>query len=123
MIGKGSDFHLPVIEGLFDVTREFSNDQQALADLLNECEVLYSYDPNSAMFEIARLCGCRVEIIPSLYTKKQFSKYEPGMNGITFYRDETNPLDADEFRCHYQDMKVIFDYQLDRFIEETQSAV
>lgn len=121
LIGKGTDFHIPVTEGLFELTREFSNDQSKLAEYLNECEVMYSYDPNSAMFEIARLCGCRVEIIPSIYTKKEFEKYEPGMNGITFYKDETNPLDAEEFRAHYKDLITIFDFQLERFIDETQN--
>lgn len=118
--GKGQDLHLPETEGLFEVTRPFANDQGALADFLNECEVMYSYDNNSAMFEVARLAGCKVCIIPSIYTEKEFSKYEPGMNGISYGLDENNPLDAKEFRYHYQDMIQIFSDRLERFIDETQ---
>lgn len=121
LIGKGYDLHLPETEGLFELTREFSNDQQQLADYLNECQVMYSYDPNSAMFEIARLCGCQVEIIPSRYKRDEFEKYEPGMNGITYYGEETSKLDAEEFRTHYKSLILDFDYKIDKFIESTQN--
>lgn len=120
LIGKGSDLHLKETEGLFEITREFSNDQGALADLLNECEILYSYDNNSAMFEISRLCGCRVVIIPSIYTKEEFSKYEPGMNGISYGLEENEPLDVETFRNHYKDMILTFEERLEAFIYETQ---
>lgn len=120
LIGKGADLHFPETEGLFELTREFSNDQQALADYLNECEVLYSYDNNSAMFEVARLCGCRVVIIPNLYTKKDFSRYEPGLNGISYGLEENTPLDAVEFRNHYQEMIKVFEQRLEGFIDATQ---
>jgi hypothetical protein len=120
LIGKGKDLHLPETEGLFEVTRPFANDQGALADYLNECEVMYSYDNNSAMFEVARLCGCRVVIIPSIYTKEEFAKYEPGMNGISYGLEENTPLDAVEFRNHYLDMVQIFNDKIERFIDETQ---
>ena len=58
-VGKGTNkFKHP--DDAIEITREFSHDQEELASLLNECEVLYSYDPVSAMTEISRLCGCRV---------------------------------------------------------------
>lgn len=120
LIGKGTDLHFEETEGLFELTREFSNNQAALADYLNECEVLYSYDNNSAMFEVARLCGCRVVIIPSIYTKKEFSRYEPGLNGISYGLEENAPLDALEFRTHYQTMIKVFEERLEGFIDETQ---
>jgi len=121
LIGKGTDLRLPETEGLFTITREFANDQGALADYLNECEVMYSYDNNSAMFEIARLCGCRVVVIPSIYSKEEFSKYEPGMNGISYGLDEKEELDVKGFRDHYQWMIAAFEERIDYFIEETQS--
>lgn len=119
-IGKGSDFKLPETEGLFEVTRPFANDQAGLADYLNECEVMYSYDNNSAMFEIARLCGCRIVIIPSIYSREEFAKYEPGMNGISYGLKENVPLDAVEFRNHYKNMVKVFEERLEYFIDETQ---
>lgn len=104
----------------FEITREFAQNQQALADLLNECEVLYCYDPVSAIMEIARLCGCRVIIIPSIYSKEEFSKYEPGMNGINWDGDEGIKVDSDAFYGHYSGMVKAFSNRLDEFIEETQ---
>ena len=120
-IGKGRDLGLPETEGLFTIDRQFANDQARLTDYLNECEVMYSYDNNSAMFEIARLCGCRVVIIPSIYTKEEFAKYEPGMNGISYGLEEEVPLDAAEFRSHYQGMIKTFENRLEEFIDETQT--
>ena len=122
LIGKGRDLHLPETEGLFDLTRDFSENQAQLADYLNECEILYSYDNNSAMFEIARLCGCRVVIIPSIYLKEEFSKYEPGMNGISYGIEENIALDVVEFRNHYLGMVKKFEERLDFFIDETQNS-
>ena len=119
-IGKGSDLHLKETEGLREIDRPFANDQGALADFLNECEIMYSYDNNSAMFEIARLCGCRVVVIPSIYKKKEFEKYEPGMNGISYGLKEDIPLDVEAFRTHYKDMIGTFEDRLEGFIEETQ---
>lgn len=121
LIGKGSDLRLPITEGLNEITREFANDQAALADYLNKCEVMYSYDNNSAMFEIARLCGCRIVVIPSIYSKEEFSKYEPGMNGISYGLNETVDLDAVEFRNHYKGMIKTFENRLEYFIHETQN--
>lgn len=120
LIGKGTDLHYPETEGLFELTREFSNNQQALADLLNECDILYSYDNNSAMFEVARLCGCRVVIFPSIYNKAEFSTYEPGMNGISYGIVDKPSLDAVEFRNHYKNMIKVFEERLEGFIDETQ---
>ena len=122
LIGKGKDLHFKETEGLYTLTRDFANDQGALADYLNECEVMYSYDNNSAMFEVARLCGCRVVIIPSMYSKEEFAKYEPGMNGISYGVEENVPLDVDKFRHHYFRMRKEFAIKLDLFIEETQNG-
>jgi len=130
-VSKGIDLHLPELEGVEELHKEMAVDQPALADYLNECEVLYSYDPASAIFECARLCGCRVVIIPpkkythSKYgnmTKKEFSQYEPGMNGISWGLKEHNELDAEKFMNHYIDMIMEFDRKLNKFIEITQGG-
>lgn len=120
LVGKGQITQIPEIEGLPIINRDFAFNQQELADYLNECEVMYSYDPNSAMFEIARLCGCRVVIIPSKYTKEEFAKYEPGMNGVSWGTQERVLLDVDEFRDHYFGLIKTFETNLDKFIELTQ---
>jgi hypothetical protein len=103
-----------------EITREFAQDQQSLADLLNECHTLYCYDPVTALMEISRLCGCRVIIIPSIYTYDEFKVYEPGMNGINWDGDEGIKLDTEAFTSHYMGLKDTFSKQLDIFIDETQ---
>ena len=81
---------------------------------------MYSYDNNSAMFEIARLCGCRIVVIPSIYKKEEFAKYEPGFNGISYGIEENVPLDVAEFRTHYKGMIRTFEKRLEGFIDDTQ---
>jgi hypothetical protein len=122
LIGKGMNYPLNYIHrpDAFVIDRQFAQDQVALADLLNECEALYCYDPNSAMTEIARLCGTRVVMINSLYSKEEFSKYEPGMNGISWGTDEGIKLDTQAFRDHYHFMVSEFEQKLDEFIDQTQ---
>jgi len=118
-VGKGEDTKAHP-QGSVLIDRGFAQDQQALADLLNECKVLYCYDPVTAMTEIARLCGCRVVMINPVYSKEAWSQYEAGMNGISWGVDEGIELDAEVFAAHYARMKVHFDECLDQFIEETQ---
>jgi len=93
-------------------------DQQALADMLNTCEVLYIYDPVTAISEIARLCGVRVVMFSPM---KGFEKYyEPGINGISLYKDSGVKLHYTDFRTHYSQLRDIFGKKLDDFIELTQ---
>lgn len=102
------------------IDRTTASDQSTLNDLLNECKMLYVYDHRTAMTEVARLAGCPVTIIPSVYTKEQFSLYEPGMNGINFGLEEDNKLNVEKFRSHYLDMVKIFEVKLDQFLYDTQ---
>lgn len=101
-----------------EITREFAADQQALADLLNECKKLYVYDKITAMLEVSRLCGTPVEYWGDTPFDVMM-KYEPKMNGIVYEGLVTawNPV---SFRKHYKDMIDIFSKRLDRFIEHTQ---
>lgn len=93
--------------------------QQKLADFLNECQTLYGYDRMSAIYDIARLCGCDVRYYGD-FTKDDLSKYEPGLNGMT-YRDEKRvKFDPDEFTNHYKGMVKLMDKKIDFFIQETQ---
>lgn len=120
-VGKKNNLGVHPPEAV-ELKREFAVDQNALADFLNECEVMYCYDHRTAMTEVARLCGCRVVVIPSVVPLEQFKLYEPGMNGISWGLEEEVPLDTKKFRDHYLHMKEVFDKKLDLFITETQNA-
>lgn len=118
-IGKG-EYTAVEPKGCIEVNRKSAYDQQMLADFLNTCEVMYCYDFRTAMTEVARLCGCRVVVIPSKYTLEQFKLYEPGMNGISWGMDEANKLDSVAFKAHYLDLRRTFEKKLDTFIVSTQ---
>jgi len=118
LVGKGNDqFKHP--ENAIKIDREIAKDQKGLADLLNKCHTLYGYDRLSAMYDIARLCGCKVKYYGNL-TKDDLKKYEPGMNGFTFKDEKDVRLDSGAFREHYKDMVKLMDKKIDTFIELTQ---
>jgi hypothetical protein len=112
LVGKGKNTNVHPKDSIL-INRKFANNQQALADLLNECHTMYSYDPATAMFEVARLCGCKVVLFNS--EGFDLSKYEPGLNGIN------SELDVKAFRKHYIEMVMLFDRKIDKFIRESQS--
>lgn len=116
--GKGQDKGLHKPSTIID--RSNAINQQDLADFLNECEVLYTYDPVSAMTEVARLCGTRVVYLADGYTKEDYKKYEAGINGMSFGSDTGEMLDTDAFRSHYIALGDTFNTKLDLLIEETQ---
>jgi hypothetical protein len=117
-VGKGISTNAHPQDAI-PITRQFAVNQSALADLLNECDVMYCYDPVTAMTEVARLCGCRVVMINN-NSKDEFKRYEPGLNGISWGYDEHIPLDTEGFRTHYMNLRGIFSKRLDIFIEDTQ---
>lgn len=118
LIGKGTNKQQHP-HGSVELNRTLAWNQSILADLLNECHTLYCYDKLTAMMEVARLCGVKVQYFGD-YEKEELEKYEPGMNGIGYY-DEPAKLDVDKFRKHYISMVDEFEVKLDRFIEETQT--
>lgn len=119
-VGKGENTNVHPPQAI-EFIRRYASDQNSLATFLNECEVMYCYDFRTAMTEVARLCGCRVVMIPSKYTKEQFMNYEPGMNGITWGLDEgAVELDTPAFRKHYLGLRKTFEKRLDQFIIDTQ---
>ena len=117
LVGKGTNKHLHP-EDAIEITRDFANDQKALADLLNECQMLYGYDHLSAAYDIARLCGCPVEYHGDA-TREELKDYEPGLDGIDFGGGTMWSIDS--FRDNYQSLITQFSMKLDRFIERTQS--
>ena len=119
-VGKGDNLNLHPPDCV-RITRAMCGDQQWLADTLNECEVMYQYDPVSAMSEIARLCGCKVVYLNNDYSREDYlNKYEPGINGMSFDGDENVPFDPEGFRSHYKSMRNQFSRKLDHFIADTQ---
>jgi len=119
LVGKGFNKHKHPSDSI-EITRAFAQDQQALANLLNECYMLYGYDRLSAMYEVARLCGCPVRYYGD-YSEEQLQKYEPGMNGWTMGNKKEEKLYTTVFRAHYKSMIFEFSKKLDYFIEETQA--
>jgi hypothetical protein len=120
-LGKGEHKDITLHpEDCIPFDRKFAQDQQRLADFLNECEVVYMYDQVTAMYEIARLCGCRIVIFPTGIEKDTFELYETGMNGISWGKDEGVELDVESFRKRYVELGSIFNNKLDKFITDTQ---
>lgn len=111
----------------FVLSDELIKDQQKLADYFNTVEVVYAYGPLSAMWDIARLCGCRVIINPSndkfKQTKEETSKYElcQNFNGLSWIEDD-GKFDSDSFRELYLDLRKQMDTKIDFFIKESQNV-
>jgi hypothetical protein len=119
LVGKGQNQHKHPKEHSFEITREFAQDQQALADMFNRCHTFFCYDRLSASMDIARLCGCKVQYYGD-FSITDLMKYETGMNGLG-YTNEKVQLDTKKFRDHYEGMIETFSKRLDKFIEATQA--
>lgn len=122
-VGKGVDIDTPETKDLVRIDSKISLDQAGLADFLNECEIMYSYENPTAMVEIARLCGCKVVFFPegslTTYTKDELTNlYEPGMDGVGW--DEPIDFNPEKFREHYKNLIKEFSLKLDKFIDDTQ---
>jgi len=123
-VGKGNDVGLHPLDSI-KIDRTNSENQGQLAELLNSCSVMYSYENPTAMVEIARLCGCRVVYLEEgasiKYTKKELTElYEPGMDGVSFGLEDLQSLDIKKFREKYISLIDTFSKKLDRLIEVTQ---
>lgn len=118
MVGKGINTQRHPKDAI-EITREMAQDQTALADLLNECQVLYQYDPVSAISEISRLCGCPVILNQTWFTRGKYELYEPGLDGISF-DNKIEKFDVAKFTENYLDLRELFSQNLDRFIIATQ---
>ena len=120
--GKGvTSVALP--DDCVSINRQVAQDQEGLADLLNECIVLYTFDPVSAMTEIARLCGCPVIYLSDVYSEEDYQLYEPGTNGMSFSMEKEPELDTEAFKAHYSDLQARFyDELLPNFIKITQNS-
>lgn len=93
-VGKGKDVpKIPETDGLTEITIDRPLSRKELAQLFNEKEIFYSYDPCTALVLEARCCGCKVVVIP-----------------------EETPIPSPK-----ESIKA-FDGQLDDFIRITQAA-
>lgn len=82
-----------------EITKAMRADRAKLADALNRAAVLYCFDEQTAMTQIARLCGCPVVIVP---TRER--------------------LEPDGFAAEYQALVEAFPAQLAAFIRMTQAC-
>lgn len=93
-VGKGTDVaKIPDTDGMVEITYEWPETREELADLLNTKEFFYSYDNCTALIPEAEKCGCKVTVIPGKI---------PGPE--------------------YGELAKYFDSQLDNFINITQNA-
>lgn len=118
-VGKGTDTRQHPRD-CWLIDRSVASNQKELADQLNECQTLYTYDPVSAMSEIARLCGCRVAYLGEKYTKEDYMRYEPGIDGM-FFDELLGDFDSKAFKRQYVALQEQFMGKLDDFIIRTQS--
>ncbi len=121
--GKGDNTSVHPEDSIV-IDRTLAQDQELLANLLSECHTIYSYDPVSAMTEVARLCGCKVIYCNRTYNRSDYDKYEPGTLGMTFPDEDTiQELDTEAFTAQYKGLQAQFlQDKLPKFIEITQKA-
>jgi hypothetical protein len=93
--GAGKVDEIPETSGMAEITYSWPETREELARFLNTKETFYSYDDFTALAYEAKLCGCKVIIIPG----------EQEAIGPT-----------------YDELIKNFDIQLDRFIRITQDA-
>lgn len=95
-------------------------DPIGLADTLNRATVLYTFDNETAMAEIARLCGCPVVVIPDgSYTWEEYDRLV-GWEGQG-WDAMPGPWDIDAYRARYLARDENFRARLRDFIRITQA--
>jgi O-antigen biosynthesis protein len=130
-LGKGGfagDFvRIPEIEKLPELKKSMTHDRKALAKILNKCELLYTYDTQTGLTDIARLCGCPVVLIPNEHTTREdIYEAETGADGLGWGLEETEKaiatVDAEAMHRRCEQLMQDFYRKLDTFIELTQAA-
>ena len=121
-VGKGKDLGLHP-KSAIKIDRKNQTDQEQLADVLNTCTIMYTYENPTAMVELARLCGCKVVFFSkgasTNYTEDQLTfEYEPGMEGVGWNKEVD--FDYMKFRRTYYNLLKVFEEKLERFISHTQ---
>ena len=71
-VGKGSAIsRLSITNDCIEITANYPSTRQELAQLLQECEVMYTYDNFTFLITEAILCGCPVVILGHPITAKE----------------------------------------------------
>ena len=118
-VGKGDKSR--EVPGAVEITRSLALNREYLAYILNTATVMYTFDNETAMAEIARLCGCPVIVIPDgSYTWEQYDRFV-GWVGQG-WDAMPPPFDSAAYREWYLGRVGAFRGQLARFIEITQAA-
>ncbi len=126
-VGKGADTpRIPETEGLPELDKETTHDRKRLAGTLNRIELLYTYDTQTGITDIARLCGCPVVLIPNDHTTREdVYGAESGADGLGWGVEETEKaiatVDARAIRAHIEQlMRDFYEIKLPCFIRLTQ---
>ena len=93
-VGKGSSIpRLSITDGCIEITAEYPSNRHELAKLLQESEVLYTYDNFTFLITEAILCGCPVVILGHPITAKENIKDNVLFKyGAGFYEDYDDDL-------------------------------
>jgi hypothetical protein len=87
--GKACRSALPTVEGAVEINHEWPQSRLELMQLLEDTNVLYSFDRNTTINDEALLCGCKVLL----------------WQGIEF-KEYVNPMAADVLMNYERDIKL-----------------
>lgn len=118
-VGKSSKTRdLP---GSVEITSDLKRDQRLLADTLNRAELMYSFDNTTAMVDIARLCGCPVQLIPDGSHTEADYVAQMGPGGGIGWDVPPDFVDSSAARQRELDLYTEFQARLQDFIRITQA--
>jgi O-antigen biosynthesis protein len=121
--------HIKETIGLPELKKTVTANKKKMANWFNQSELFYCFDNQTAMWDIARLCGCPTVIIPNgEITYEQIQNQESGKEGLGFGIEETQyaikTMDSKKFRENYINNVVnTFQKKLEFFIDITQKRV
>ena len=97
-VGKGKDTNHPAVAGAVRITLKYPTTRQAMADLLNRVDTLYTYDNYSMIISEGHKCGCKVLVING-------DKLEPYVGEDDTWLEETEQLKQFIDRCYYMTVR------------------
>jgi hypothetical protein len=115
----------PITKHSIEITRDDRNAQtpREIADLFHHSEVFYCYE-NTALATEAVLCGCPAVFLPNPYLTEIIAAKELGHEGYAWGADPAAIAAARATvaagAANYLKSYLVFDRQLDEFIEKTQ---
>jgi len=111
-----------------EITFDWPLTWEGLARAFRQSLLFVSFTPYTMLTVEARLCGCPVAVIPNSYfSREDFERAMPGMNGLAWGLDaaevERARQTVGQFQYDYQESVAQFFVQFDRFIDKTQRWV